>query len=251
MRLFTQSFMGGDDVDPTDLRKSLLLYVGQSNLNKRNLKADIPEYLLGDIPNCYIFHQGVFYPLNSDFQSNAPAGDFASIIQTAYDLNKANPTKEDYFAFWCVGGTKINYWSAPSGIGWNGALDNYTALIDGKPEDWRTDGLVYFQGESDGLLDADSLAYKGKEIQLVTDYNTFFRVEDSTKLIWINLGNIENMGVPYIDNVRQAKIDNFAEGLFDSLVETFDLEVNPLDIQHFAIPQQIEIGKRVAISYLN
>jgi hypothetical protein len=242
MRLFNSSLPNiGTNNEPI---KKMFVFRGQSNQNTRWNFADIPVYLQSEIPNSFYWYGGKWEPVAASMPTNSGAGDFCNMINFAYLMNQAYPNEVFYYDFWCVGGTDIDYWSSPSGDGWSGGLNNYNGIAASN-RTIKIESFFWLQGETDAITTIAANAYGGKEVQLVSDMRANYQ---DSKWITAQITSFTGGGLPYTAIVRQAKTDNFANNIYEGLVETDDLVLNP-DGQHFTLESQITIGQRYFDTY--
>lgn len=241
MRLFLNS-LGIRGVS-TPTTKKLFVLRGQSNMNTRWGLSGVPLYLQGAIPNSFIWHSGGWTPVIAGMITNDPGpigGDFCNLINFAYLMNQAFPNEIFYYDFWAVGGTDLDYWSKPSGTGWVNGLANHNEILTAHPE-IVIQAFLWLQGETDGLDTIRANAYELKEQTFVSDMKDDYA--NSAQWITSNIGDVTAGGLPFADTVRQAKIDNFANNIYEKYFDTFDLPLSG-DGQHFYIDEQIIIGQR-------
>ena len=238
MKLFTSNLTNGD-VAPVPIKKIYKL-VGQSNTDGRGELSGLPVELQGVIPNCLVWWNDEWQPLEAGVNASL-ALKVGFIINFAYLIQEANPNETHYFHIAAVGGTNIDYWSYPSGVGYINGFNSYRKAYLSLP-DFKLQGFWWLQGESDGLTEPLALAYENKEIQLITDYK---REYNASQIPWhtINIGNVTAGGVPFADTVRQGKINNNTNNIYQGYYDAYNEPLRVGDEQHFTTAAEISIGE--------
>ena len=234
-----------EQFDPKPLKVFVL--AGQSNMmGQYAYNADLPAELQGHQPAVLLRHNGVWTVLKPGH--GVSSTQFGPEVTFGHDMDAAWGNADIALVKYAVGATTlaVDWNSQTPGTLYNNLLTTVNAAMGelSAGYDAELTGMIWMQGESDGLNAAYAAAYEDNLRNFIESVREDFGVED---LPFVLAQISEAAAWTYGDDVRQAQLA-VGNSMFNTRVfSTADL---PLYSNHYTAAGQMELGSRFATAML-
>jgi hypothetical protein len=216
----------------------LWFLIGQSNATQRGVLSEIESEYTGAF-NFEVYHRqspsiftegDQFEVVDTDESTQMGTPDFDTTnfaINHILSAERSNLNKKTFFIHYAIGGTKV-YQDAVE-YDWNANSDEYTkwftdivalakAELTSRGISYTEKSIIDFQGESDGLDETESLAYKQNKLDQYADIR--LAIPD----VHIYICKTNDRGVGYYDsNIRTAQEEIAAADANITLIDLDDV----------------------------
>ncbi len=234
-----------EQFDPKPLKVFVL--AGQSNMmGQYAYNADLPAELQNDQPAVLLRHNGVWTVLKPGH--GVSTTQFGPEVTFGHDMDAAWGNADIALVKYAVGATTLAAdWNPDTpGAQYTGLLSAVNAAMGelSAGYDAELTGMIWMQGESDGLNAAYAAAYEDNLRHFIESVREDFGVED---LPFVLAQISEAAAWTHGDVVREAQLEVGNSMVNTRVFSTADL---PLYSNHYTAAGQMELGSRFATAML-